>query len=208
MEQQEYKQGFRQTEPAKNKTDDISSKVLKWLIFECVAVLFLFLLMTLALVLRAYYPENHFIPVERKLVSGEVFSGSTGEQADNRIHSAKRKILDGDVTIREDAPHFYSEDSSAPANASADDDGLRPLVRTVRDSNAEKASQTFPGSVITTETTTEYKGDTVIETVTTTETKGDTTVRNTVRTETKNGAVIRKTTSTSTTTVQNLSEDQ
>ncbi len=208
MEQQN-KQGSRQTEPGKNKTDDISSKVLKWLIFECVAVLFLFMLMTLALVLKAYYPENHFVPVERKIVSGEVFSGSMGEPEDNRIHSAKRKILDGDITIQEDVPRFYSEDGAAPAKASAEDDGLRPLARTNRSdgSTAEKASQPLPGSVITTETTTEYKGDTVIETVTTTETKGDTTVQTTVMTETKNGAVIRKTTSTSTTTIQDMSAD-
>ena len=146
----------------------------------------------------ATYEKLREICLKNKVASDEI----------SQIEKYQKNEMYEDVTIREDAPHFYSEDSSAPANASADDDGLRPLVRTVRDSNAEKASQTFPGSVITTETTTEYKGDTVIETVTTTETKGDTTVRNTVRTETKNGAVIRKTTSTSTTTVQNLSEDQ
>ena len=198
-----------QTEPEKNRTDDISSKVLKWLIFECIAVLVLFLVMMLALVLRAYYPEEHSFPVQRRVVSGDVFSGSTRVQSDNRINNARRNILDGDITIMGGAPaRFYSEDESSPGNMSADDDGLHPLPVADRTDLGVDAAQTqpVPGSVITTETTTEYRGDTVVETVTTIEKKGETTVQTTVTTETKNGIVIKKTTSTSTTVVETPAE--
>ena len=70
-----------------------------------------------------------------------------------------------------------------------------------RDPNLKKTVTRTTSGNVTTETITEYDGDTTIETVTTTETKDNTTVQTTVVTETKNGVVVRKSSSTSTTNV-------
>jgi len=68
-----------------------------------------------------------------------------------------------------------------------------------RDPNLRKTVKTTKRGNVTTQTVTEYDGDTTIETVTTTEVKGNTTVQTTVVTETKNGVVVKKTTTTSST---------
>ena len=70
-----------------------------------------------------------------------------------------------------------------------------------RDPNLKKTVTRTTSGNVTTETITEYDGDTTIETVTTTEAKDNTTVQTTVVTETKNGVVVRKSSSTSTTNV-------
>ena len=69
-----------------------------------------------------------------------------------------------------------------------------------RDPNLVKTVSTSTRGNVTTQTITEYHGDTTIETVTTTEVNGDTTVETKTITEKKNGTVVKTTTSTTTTT--------
>lgn len=71
-----------------------------------------------------------------------------------------------------------------------------------RDPNLKKVVSTTTRGNITTQTVTEYNGDTTIETVTTTEVNGDTTVQTTTITEMKNGVVVKKNTTTTTTEKQ------
>lgn len=77
-----------------------------------------------------------------------------------------------------------------------------------RDPNLKKVVSTMTRGNYTTQTVTEYNGDTTIETVTTTEVNGDTTTTTTTTTETKNGAVVKKTTTTTTTTAEKSSNNQ
>ena len=74
-----------------------------------------------------------------------------------------------------------------------------------RDPSLRKTVTRTTSGNVTTETVTEYNGDTTIETVTTTEVNGDTTVQTTVMTETKNGVVVKKTSSTTTTMTEKQS---
>ncbi len=75
------------------------------------------------------------------------------------------------------------------------------------DPKPKKTVKTTKRGNVTTQTITEYQGDTTIETVTTTEVNGDTTTQTTVVTETKNGSVVKKTTSTTATTTSDLSSE-
>lgn len=69
-----------------------------------------------------------------------------------------------------------------------------------RDPNLKKVVSTMTRGNYTTQTVTEYNGDTTIETVTTTEVNGDTTTITTETTESRKGFVVKKTTTTTTTT--------
>ncbi len=69
-----------------------------------------------------------------------------------------------------------------------------------RDPNLRKTVRRTTCGNVTTETITEYNGDTTIETETTTEVNGDTTVQTTTTIETKNGVVVKKTSAKTTTT--------
>lgn len=80
-----------------------------------------------------------------------------------------------------------------------------PQTQPQRDPNLKKVVSTTTRGNVTTQTVTEYNGDTTIETVTTTEVNGDTTVETVTMTETKNGKVVKKTTTTTTTTNTNQS---
>lgn len=75
-----------------------------------------------------------------------------------------------------------------------------PNAQTQRDPNLKKVVSTTTRGNITTQTVTEYNGDTTIETVTTTEVNGDTTTITTETTESRKGFVVKKTTTTTTTT--------
>lgn len=77
-----------------------------------------------------------------------------------------------------------------------------------RDPNLRKTVTKSTRGNVTTETVTEYNGDTTIETVTTTEVNGDTTTTTTTTTETKNGAVVKKPMTTNTTTGESQSTSQ
>ena len=97
-----------------------------------------------------------------------------------------------------------SADASAGAKngsgASAASQPDRTSAQPKRDPNLVKTVSTSTRGNVTTQTITEYNGDTTIETVTTTEVNGDTTVETKTVTEKKNGAVVRTSTSTTTTT--------
>ena len=88
-----------------------------------------------------------------------------------------------------------------PDTSSSDSSqGKQVSAQPKRDPNLVKTVSTSTRGNVTTQTITEYNGDTTIETVTTTEVNGDTTVETKTVTETKNGAVVKTTTSTTTTT--------
>ena len=215
----------RQDQPRKN--NDISSKVLKWLIFECVFVLILFFIMIVILLVRARYPEEQATTVQRNAVSGDVFRGDMGALSGNQRTEYVRNVLDGEVTIVVDGeepvsvPNAGTAGKSLIATASARlpsdyDPSVRgtaePAPGSEKDASSRGTKQD-PGvgridSVITTKTITEYRGNVLVETFITTEERGDTTIETTVVTETKNGVVIRKTTTESTTTVVNGQSEQ
>ena len=217
----------RQDQP--KKTEDISSRVLKWLIFECVFVLLLFFVMIVILVVRGRNPEEQALPIQRKTVSGDMFHGDMTASTPPGIQKIEtvRNILDGEVQIFVDgnenvSPLIARPVGKSPNTASAA--GQPPN----RDASAMISEKPHPGndvaspdsekktepetgridSVITTKTIKEYRGNVIVETVITTEEKGDTTFQTTVVTETKNGVVIRKTTTESTTTVSGGQSEQ
>lgn len=116
---------------------------------------------------------------------------------------------DDDVLLPQDKP--TSETKKTDSESSTSSKKKQTSVSSIesqRNPNIQKTvSKTTRGNT-TTETITEYKGDTTIETVTTTEVNGDTTVQTVTTTETKNGKVVKKTSSTTTTTTEGQSRSQ
>ena len=90
--------------------------------------------------------------------------------------------------------------SSSGAEDSASSQEKQTSTQPKRDPKLVKSVSTSTRGNVTTQTITEYNGDTTIETVTSTEVKGDTTVETKTVTEKKNGVVVKTTTSTTTTT--------
>ncbi len=210
----------------KKKNEDISTRVLKMLIFECVLVLLLFVVMIVILVVRAQYPEDQASPIRRKTVSGDVFHGEAGAQTGRSRFTAMRNVLGGDVSIAvkddeilspkeetagksPDAALQSRSRASDPAHSGNQPDripGPLPLSDGSAHDPVQPSSDSKSGrveSVITTQTTREYRGNVIVETVITKEEKGDIIYQTTVVTETKNGVVIRKIKTESTTTVMN-----
>ena len=116
-------------------------------------------------------------------------------------------ICDGSCTLTLDGGKL-SLSVLAPINSQKKTNADAANAQPQRDPNLKKTVTKTTRGNVTTETVTEYNGDTTIETVTTTEVNGDTTTTTTTTTETKNGAVVKKTTTTTTTTTDNQPASQ
>lgn len=103
------------------------------------------------------------------------------------------------VTKKDDSPGASTEVKSSSGTSSSSPE-KQTSTQPKRDPNLVKTVSTSTRGNVTTQTITEYHGDTTIETVTTTEVNGDTTVETKTITEKKNGTVVKTTTSTTTTT--------
>ena len=116
-------------------------------------------------------------------------------------------ICDGRCTLTLDGGKL-SLSVLAPINSQKKTNTDAANAQPQRDPNLKKTVTKTTRGNVTTETVTEYNGDTTIETVTTTEVNGDTTTTTTTTTETKNGKVVKRTSTTTTTTTEKSSDDQ
>lgn len=111
------------------------------------------------------------------------------------IPSHKPPVIEEKQVVEEkkEAAASKKDESVAPEKKAAES-----TSQPQRNPNLKKVVSTTTRGNYTTQTVTEYNGDTTIETVTTTEVNGDTTTTTTTTTETKNGTVVKKTTTTTT----------
>lgn len=105
------------------------------------------------------------------------------------------------AAAKENTPNASAgEKSSSGAEVSASSQEKQTSTQPKRDPGLVKTVSTSTRGNVTTQTITEYNGDTTIETVIKTEVNGDTTVETKTVTEKRNGVVVKTTTSTTTTT--------
>ena len=103
------------------------------------------------------------------------------------------------VTQKDDSSGASADVKSSSGTSSSSQE-KQISAQPKRDPNLVKSVSTSTRGNVTTQTITEYHGDTTIETVTTTEVNGDTTVETKTIMDKKNGTVVKTTTSTTTTT--------
>ncbi len=163
---------------------------------------------------KYYIVIDDAIPKGSYLLANDVNGFNTQVTVQNKSGTTLGTLVVGRETVICDGNCMLTLDGGklslsvlAPINPQIKENTNVSNAQPQRDPNLRKTVRRTTRGNVTTETVTEYNGDTTIETVTTTEVNGNTTVQTTTTTETKNGKVVKKTSSTTTTTNVNQSKE-